>query len=339
MIGVTVTGCIKMSPTRNCYVQEKEKKVKIGFSMNSLVLERWQRDRDIFCSTAKKLGAEVLDQNANGSTKEQISQIESFIRQKMDVIVIIAGDCKALTNVVKKAKNAGISVIAYDRLIENADVDLYLSFNNGKVGELMAEQLIDTIPKGGTIFMIQGPLEDNNVKQIKEGFEKKIGMSSLKVVYESNCEGWIPENAVAPVREALKKYPDVDGIMCGNDELAGEVFQLLAERQLVGKVAIVGQDGDLSACQRIVEGYQTMTAFKDIDRLAKTVAEYAVAIGKKEDKKETFVVKDTINDGSYQVPYVKLPVVAVTKNNMDQVIIQRGFHLKEDVYLNVKKKR
>ena len=339
IIGVTVTGCVGMSPTRKSYVEEKEKKLKIGFSVSSLVLERWQRDRDIFTATAKNLGADVNVQNANGSTKEQMDQIEYFIQQKMDVIVIIPEDCGALTKVVKKAKNAGIPVISYDRLIENADVDLYISFDNQAVGELMAEELIHTIPSGGNIFMIQGPLEDNNVKQVKEGFEKRIQSSSLKVVYESNCKGWISENAVDSIKEALKKYPDVDGIMCGNDELAGKVFQLLAERQLVGKVSIVGQDGDLSACQRIVEGFQTMTAFKDIDQLAQTVAEYAIKIGEGKVGKDDPFVKDTIDDGSYEVPYLKLPVVAVTKKNIDKVIIERGFHLKEDVYLNVKKKK
>lgn len=312
------------------------KKPQIGFSIDSLILERWQKDRDVFVSAAQNLGAEVNVQNANGNTEEQIAQIEYFIEKQMDAIVIIPGDKNAMTDVVRRAKDAGIPVISYDRIIADADVDMYISFDNQKVGELMAEGLAQSVPDGGDIFLIQGPEADNNVRFVRDGFDKKNQETGLNIVYEANCDGWLPENAVDSVREALDMYPDVAGIMCGNDELAGKVFQILAEKQLAGKVAMVGQDCDLAACQRIVEGSQTMTVFKDIDLLAKTAAEYAVRFARGEGEDIKAEINEITMDGSYRVPYLEIPVTAVTKENMDEVIIKGGFHVKEDVYLNVK---
>ena len=123
--------------------------VRIGLCFDSFVIERWLRDRDVFVSTAQSLGAEVNVQNANGEVEEQIEQIRYLISRKMDVIVIIAIDGEALTDVVKEAKNAGIVVISYDRLIREADTDLYISFDNEMVGSLMGEALVEALPEGG----------------------------------------------------------------------------------------------------------------------------------------------------------------------------------------------
>lgn len=313
---------------------EKNDKVQIGLTVDSFVIERWIRDRDAFVATARELGAEVNVQDAGADSKEQISQIEYFISKQMDVIVVIARDCGVLSEVIQKAHNAGIKVISYDRLIHNADADLYISFDNGKVGEIMAQSLIDAIPQGGDIFMIQGSAADNNVTMVRKGFDKVLKNSNLKVVYEANCDAWTAELAVGYVEEALEKYPHVQGIMCGNDDIASQVVQVLAENQLAGKVVVAGQDCDLAACQRIVEGTQYMTAFKSIEDLAREAAQYAVEMGKGTEVSSMPGVTDTINDGTYNVPAVILTPIAVTRDNIDEVIIDGGFHRRDEVYLN-----
>ena len=116
---------------------KEEDKLQIGLSFDSFVIERWLRDRDMFVSTAQSLGAEVNVQVAGGEVEEQISQIEYFIQKKMDVIVIIPIDGDALYDVVKEAQAAGISVVCYDRIIENVGADLYITIDNEKVGTLM----------------------------------------------------------------------------------------------------------------------------------------------------------------------------------------------------------
>ena len=133
------------------------------------------------------------------------------------------------------------------------------------------------------------------------------------------------------LRHLSKKYPNVKGIMCGNDDIASQVVQTLAQNQLAGKVIVVGQDCDVAACQRIVEGTQYMTAFKDIEEEARIAAEYAVQLAK---GKKLENIDQEVNDGSFQVPYLELDPVPVTAENIDEVIIEGGFHQREDVYLN-----
>ena len=332
---VVLTGCGTQKNEAQRTAEKEENKLQIGLSIHSLVLERWQRDRDIFVSFARELGAEINVQNANGDIEEQKAQIRYFIEKGMDTIVIIAGESSGLAEVVREAEKEEIKVISYDRMIEDADVDLHISFNNQEVGRLMADSLRENVPEKGEVFLIQGPSEDANVQLIRKGFEEKNEDKYLNVVYETNCKEWMPENAAVAAREAIEQHPDVAGILCGNDELAGAVFQVLAEKQMAGKVALVGQDGDLAACQRIVEGFQDLTVYKDIGFMARTAARYAVRMGESKEEKEDLKVENTIYDGEENVPYLELPVTAVTGENIDQVIIQQGFHLKEDVYLNV----
>ena len=355
--GSVDTGAQSNTEAKTQKESQKDDEIQIGFSTDSYVLERWIRDRDMFVAAARELGAEVNVQDASGEAQEQISQIEYFIDKQMDVIAVIARDCNALSGVIEKARNAGIPTISYDRLISDADTDLYISFDNRKVGELMAQSLEEAIPDGGEIFMIQGSLADNNVKDVQEGFTHIIENSNLDVVYNAYCDGWMADLAVDYVEEALEEHPDVKGIMCGNDDIASRVIQVLAENQLAGKVAVVGQDGDLAACQRIVEGTQYMTVYKSIEDIARLAAEYSVFMGrtkreiKAADWEELFQgaaafsgengetvtlepLEETVNDGSYEVPAYFLEPVAVTRENIDEVIIDGGVHRRDEVYLN-----
>ena len=337
---VFLAGCGSVQEKDSAETEEtasagkEEHKIQIGLTVDSFVIERWIRDRDVFVATARELGADVNVQDAGADAEEQISQIEYFISKQVDVIVVIARDCGVLSDVVQKAQNAGIPVISYDRMINNANTDFYISFDNWKVGEIMALALIDAIPQGGDIFMIQGSSSDNNVKMLKEGFDDTLEDTNLNVVYEANCDGWTAELAVGYVEEALEKYPHVKGIMCGNDDIASQVVQVLAENQLAGNVVVIGQDGDLAACQRIVEGTQYMTAFKSIEDLAREAAKYAVEIGSGREASELKGVTETVNDGTYDIPSKVLDPSAVTRENIDEVIIDGGFHRRDEVYLN-----
>ena len=270
---------------------------------------------------------------------EQISQIEYFIQKKMDVIVIIPIDGDALYDVVKEAKSKGIYVICYDRITPNVNADLYITIDNEMVGTLMGESLIQACPDGGNIFAIYGSPTDKNVEEVERGFKEALKGSKLNIVYSGYCDNWLAELAATHVNKGLEITDDVVGVMCGNDDLASQAVKVLSENRLAGQVAVVAQDADLAACQRIVEGTQTMTVYKPIEQEASTAAELAVRLGKGEDisKEENGIsVNETFNDGSNDIPYYKITPVAVTAENMDEVIIDGGFHTREDVYLNVK---
>lgn len=328
---LTFAGCDNNDIESTEEATPKKETIQIGLSIDSLVIERWSREKDLFVSKAQELGAEVNVQNANGEVEEQIKQIEYFIDKKMDVIVVIAIDDIALKDVIAKAKKSGVKVIAYDRLIRNANVDLYISMDNEKVGELMAKSIIEQIGKTGTIIQIKGSPTDYNVQMVQAGFEKIINTTDIVIAKAVFSDNWVAENGFAVTDEYLSERKIPDAIMCGNDNLAAHAIRSLSEHRLAGKVCVVGQDADLEACQRIIEGTQYMTVYKPVEKLAKEAAAMAVDMA----NDVPLELKETMNDGSYDVPYKKLEPIAVTKENMDEVITGK-FHQRNEIYLNMK---
>lgn len=310
-------------------------KIQIGMSFDSFVIERWQRDRDIFVSAAKELGAEVNVQNANGDLEQQKKQISYFIDKGMDVIVIICIDSEGLSEQVQKAKEAGIKVIAYDRMIMDADIDLYITFDNERVGTMMGQALVDNGLAGGKVLMLGGSAVDSNVALVEKGFSKVMEDNQVTILDSMHADGWKAELASAYVYDHMDIVSEADAIMCGNDNLASKVVHALKEKRLAGEIMVAGQDADLEACQRIVEGTQVMTVYKPVEKLARKAAECAVLLAEGRELPEE---SGTIESGAYEVPYIGLEPISVDQNNINDVIIGSGFHLKEDVYLNVPSK-
>lgn len=331
-----LSGCGSKGEPKQTENAQDNGKIKIGITFDTFVLERWQRDRDVFVSTAQELGAEVNVQNANGDIVEQCNQVNYFIDKGMDVIVLIQvasdTDQDMMLDAIMRAQNAGIPVIAYDRLVLNAGVDLYISFDNKKVGTLMAEHMKDHLGSEGEILQICGPMADYNVPQVMEGFEEGIRGTRLEITETEHAQGWLSETGFSVTEEYLDKKGKPDGIMCGNDGVAGNAVRALSERRMAGSVCVVGQDADLDACQRIVEGTQCMTVYKPVEQLARRAAELSVALAQGEQPQ----ISETMNDGSHEVPYERLEPIAVTKDNMDEVITGK-YHEESDIYLNVRK--
>lgn len=328
-----ITGCEGKPEILETKSEEKEDRIEIGMSFDSFVIERWQRDRDVFVSTAKELGAVVNVQNANGDIDKQIEQIEYFIQKGVDVIVIVCIDSESLKSVVEKAKDADIKIIAYDRLVTNSNADLYITFDNEMVGKLMAESIVGQIGPQKSVLMLGGSPTDNNVPLVENGFKEICAQNDITILDSMHCDGWRAELAADYIHEHGENVEMADAIMCGNDNLAGQVIMALSEKRLAGEMPVVGQDADLEACQRIVEGTQTMTVYKPVEKLAKRAAECAISMAMGEKLEGDDVV--TMNDGTYEIPYIGLTPVAVNAKNMNEVVINGGFHLKEDVYLNV----
>lgn len=318
---------------------KQAEKIEIGITFDTFVLERWIRDRDVFVSTATSEDKATVDvQNANGEVEKQRKQIEKFIEQKKDVIVIVAVDCFSLTDVVKEAIRQGIKVISYDRLIQNVETSLYITVDNTSVGKEMAKEFMARLPDGGNIVMICGPEADTNSADVSQSFEATIENPKYKIIYKNHVKSWTPENGFNAVTEAFEAVGEenIDAVMCGNDGLAGYVIRALSERQLAGKVIVVGQDADLDACQRVVEGTQAMTVYKPIEELAKVAAECAISLGEEKSvDKISYPLGRKALDNGKEIAYLGLEPTAVRRDNMDEIIIDSGFHLKEEVYLNM----
>ncbi|GBF10360.1 sugar ABC transporter substrate-binding protein [Tepidibacillus sp. HK-1] len=313
---------------------EVEDKIKIGFSLGTLKEERWIRDRDILMAKVKELGQEIIVQNANNDDQDQLEQVKYLLDQGIDVLVIVPNDLKKAANAVELAKKAGVKVISYDRLVLNSDIDVYLSFNNVKVGELMAEYVLNKI-QTGNILIINGAKSDHNTKMIKEGYDKILNPlvknKRIQIINEEWAPNWMKEYAFKVVDNDLQKGRRIDAIIAGNDGLAEGAIEALSEYRMAGKIIVVGQDADLVASQRIVEGTQYMTVYKPIEKLADIAASLAIKLA----KGENLEIEETIFNGKYDVPYYSLEPIAVTKDNIDETIIKDGFHLRNAVYRNL----
>jgi D-xylose transport system substrate-binding protein len=312
-------------------------KIKIGFSMDTLEEERWLKDRDLFKGAVEKLGAEVEIMAANGDDALQISQAETLISQGVDLLVVVPHNAEATAAIVHKAHLANIKVISYDRLIKNADIDLYISFDNEKVGELQAETITKLVPEGKYVY-IGGAVTDNNAHLFKKGvfnvLQPFIDRGDITVVYDQWTDNWTPTNAFINMQAALKaNHNQIDAVIAANDATAGAVIKALEAQGLDGKIPVAGQDAELAAAQRIVEGTQSMTVYKPIGVLAEEAAKIAVKLAKDE---HVFAGK-RVNNGKIEVPSFLLLPTAVNKDNIDRTIIRDGFHSREEVYLNVGK--
>ncbi len=308
------------------------KQIRIGFAMDTLVEERWKKDRDLFVKAAERMGASVVVASADSNDARQIQQAEQMIADGIDVLVLVPHNADATAAIVNRAHKAGVKVLSYDRLVKNADVDLYVSFDNEQVGRLQADAITTIVPKGKYVY-IGGADTDNNAHMFKQGvfdiLQPKIDSGQIRVVYDQWSKDWKPSSAFQHMREALQaSHNRIDAVIVANDGTAGGVVRALQEKGLAGKIPVAGQDGDLAAAQRIVQGTQTMTVYKPIGKLANVTAELAIKLAKDEPIETT----RQVNNGKIEVPSVLLSPVAVNATNIDNTLIADGFHTKEEIY-------
>lgn len=308
-------------------------KIRIGLSLDTLKEERWQHDRDLFVAHAKELGADVLVQAANSDDALQNSQAENLLTEGVNVLVVVPHNGKSAATIVEAAHKAGVPVIAYDRLIRDCDLDLYVTFDPEKVGEEQADYAVKHRPKGNYV-LIGGAPTDNNAVLVRQGqmkiLQPSIDKGDIKIVGDQWATDWQPVEALKIMENALTKNNNkVDAVVVSNDGTAGGVVQALNEQGLAGKVLVTGQDADLAGCQRIVQGTQSMTVYKPLPKLADKAAELAIAMAQKRPITDPV---SKLNNGKIDVPSILLPTVEVDKDNLDSTVIADGFQKKEDVY-------
>jgi len=274
--------------------------------------------------------------SANSDDTRQVADVESLITSKMDVIVIVPHDGKAMAKGVEVAGRAGIPVIAYDRIIRDSALDLYMTFDNEHVGELQGKYILEKLkdgPKPIKLVRIYGSKTDNNAVLFKKGqdaaLKDAIASGAVVVVHEDWADDWKPENAKRIMNAAITKHGHgIDAVLASNDGTAGGAIQALKEEGLAGKVVVTGQDAEIVAVQRIVGGEQSMTIYKPVEALARRAAEVAVALA----TGKPVVAKTELDNGKRLVPTILLDVVTVTKENVDSTVVKDGFHSREEIY-------
>ena len=330
LLSVLIGFVISLDPRSTGQVAAPRTRPLIGLSLDTLQEARWQRDRDLFVERAQELGAEVKVQAANSDDARQIADVESLITSGVDVIVMVPHDGEAMAKAVRLAHRAGIPVIAYDRLIRNADTDLYVTFDNERVGEAQARYMVEHLElsrqKPARIVRVYGSKTDNNSFMVKAGQDRvvqpAVDAGELVVVHEDWADNWKPVNAKRIVNAAITKHGhNIDAILTSNDGTAGGAIQALLEEGLAGSVLVTGQDADLVACQRIARGTQSMTVYKPVQRLARGAAELAVRMA----QGRPIVASQAVYNGQIEVPSIFFDVITVTRENMMATVIKDGF--------------
>ncbi len=303
----------------------------IGFSLGALREARWLTDQALFVTKAQQLGAVVITMSSNYDPSTQISQIENMISQGIKVLVVVPSDSSLIAPAIEAAHAAGVKVIAYDRMINNQYVDMYVSFDNVKVGALEAQGILNVVSHGNFVY-IGGAPSDNNAFLVKDGsmqvLQPLIASGSIKLVVNTFTPNWDPTQAYQEMKTYLDTGKTVDAVVSANDGMAFGIIQALTEKGLAGKVPVSGQDADLSACQRIVHGTQAMTVYKPIALEANEAAEAAVQMA----QGRIPAVNATTSNGIIDVPSYLLQPILVTKDTMASTVIKDGFHTYAEIY-------
>ena len=312
-------------------------KVKIGFAMDTVKEERWQRDRDAFEKHCKELNVECVITVANNSAERQANDVENLLTQGVSVLVIAPHDATQAASMVEKAKAQNVPVISYDRLINSDKIDLYISHQVPVIGRKMAEYALQKKPNGN-YAMVYGASTDNNAHIMKkaqlEVLQPAIDAKQINIVSDQFIADWSREQALNFAEAALTKNGDkVDAFVVSNDGMASGVIAALDKRGLTGKILVTGQDADKQGLQFIAEGKQTMTVYKPIIPLANGAVEAAIKMAKKESLTGVTQFQNDVIKKS--VPAILLEVVSVDKDNLMQTVIKDGYAKYEDVYANV----
>jgi D-xylose transport system substrate-binding protein len=296
------------------------------------------QDRPIFEETVAATcpECEVLYNNANQDAAQQQSQAEAALTQGADVLVLDPVDGTAASVIVDQANAAGVPVISYDRLILNAQVDYYISFDNEQVGVLQGQSLLDRLTEDGnedgTIVMINGSPTDNNASLFKAGAHSIFDASDLTIGAEYDTPDWSPDQAQQEMEQAITSLgPDgFVGVYAANDGTAGGAIAAMIAAGIDPIPPITGQDAELAGIQRILAGEQYMTVYKALREEAEAAANLAVTLARGEEPAAD-LINGAVDNGALEVPSILLTPVAVTIDNVADTVVADGFWTVEEI--------
>lgn len=299
----------------------------VGISWSNFQEERWNTDDVAMRNVFEANGATVVATDAKASNEKQLTDIDSLIAKKVNVLIVLAMDKDAILPAITKARAAGIPVIAYDRLFEAPGV-FYVTFDNVEVGRMQARAVLGVKPKGN-YALVKGDPGDPNVEFLRSGqlevLNPAIKRGDIRIVGEAFSQGWSPDQGRANMQTILQKNANkIDAVIASNDGLAGGAFSALSAVGLGGKVAIAGQDGDLAALNRVARGTQTVSVWKDARVLGKKAAEIALQLARGT-KLEQIAGRAIFSKGpkGLKMNSFFLPPQPITKANLNIVLEAR----------------
>lgn len=327
-----------------------EDKKSVGIAMPTNSLERWNRDGQYLKEQFEAAGYDAILKYSDNDTNQQNNDIQTMIADGVDVLIVAAIDGDTLSQTLADAKDAGIPVIAYDRLIMNTDaVSYYVSFDNYTVGVLQGQYVIDALDLDNaegpfTIEFTAGDPADNNAGYFFAGAydtlspyieEGKLIIPSGKTTFEQVAtESWATDKAMENFQNTLASYysdgTQLDVALCSNDSTALGVAQAILSDYAGDNVPIVtGQDGDVANLRNIVDGIQTMTVYKNVSDEAGATLIVAQALLEGEEPGAELLEElgveaafdtETYDNGVYVVPSYLLVPWTVTAENLDDLV-------------------
>jgi ABC-type xylose transport system substrate-binding protein len=303
----------------------------VGLLLPSRSLPRWEHsDKPLIEQRLKELCPHCTLEyaNADDDVARQRAQMDSMITKGVKVLILDAADTKAMRSSIREARDAGVSVVAYDRLAEGP-ISGFVSFDGGEVGRLQGEALLNamgTTAKARQIVMLNGDPTSPNAAWYRNGALSVLA-GKVRIGRAYDTQGWSTENAHAHMSAAIAALgPNgIDGVLAANDAMAAGAIAALKSAGVTAVPPVTGQDADLDAVRSIVKGEQYMTVYKPFRAEAAAVAELAVALGRGHDLR-TVAPTTTDSPTTRDIPSVLLTPHAVTKDNIEQTLVKDGVY-------------
>jgi D-xylose transport system substrate-binding protein len=305
--------------------------LSIGISLPTQREIRWVLDRENFEAAGIEQNVSISMQIADNDAAKQQNQCENLITQGVDILIVAPVDGEQAKNIVDMAHAEGIKVIAYDRPILNCDVDLYVTFDQYRIGQLMGEYVVNHLPAGNIVVMSGDP-QDPTCVPLKQGamdaIAAKVSSGDYVIVADQPCRDWSASEAQRHVENALTTTNNrVDAVIAPNDGTAGGAIQALAAQGLAGTTFVTGQDCEPDAIKRIIAGTQSMTVFFDVRKMSRAAVAAAVRMVNGED-----AGADTINNNGFKdVPTIGFPASEVNVNTYQELVLDTGYMSPSDI--------
>ncbi len=339
MVSSLLVGCGGSTSSKNL----------VGVAMPTKDLQRWNQDGSNMEKQLKDAGYEVDLQYAGNDVATQVSQIENMIANGCKVLVIASIDGDSLGTVLSQAKEKGVTVIAYDRLIMNSDaVSYYATFDNYMVGTKQGEYIVDALDLNNAagpfnMEIFTGDPGDNNAKFFYGGAMDVLQpfVDSGKLVVQSGqvdfatvaTASWSTENAQSRMENIISSYyaggTQIDVVLCSNDSTALGVENALDSAYNGAWPVVTGQDCDVPNVKNMLNDKQSMSIFKDTRELAKQVVSMVDAVMK--GGKATVNDTSTYDNGKGVVPSFLCEPVFADKNNYKELLIDSGYYTEDQL--------
>jgi len=329
-------------------------KTKIGLSFSDFATERWKNESDLMTKLLTEKGYDVISAEANHDVKLQNDQIDNMVSQGVKGLIVIAEDGDAIVTSVDKAADAGVKVIAYDRLIKTSKIAAYLSFDNVEVGRQQALGVMTALGLPGSttwtkdnpakVVQLAGSPTDNNATLFTKGqteiLQPYVDSGVIKIVAQQGIDNWDAANALKVMENILSAQNNqIDAVVASNDGTALGALQAMKAQGLAGKVPISGQDATADGSNSIVKGELTVSILKDIRNLSPLAVDVMDKLIKGEAVAgmKNFTLAELTVDPSKQgeVPCVFLEVQQVNKDNVYDLVVKSGFQPYDDVYRDI----